>query len=273
MTGMRAERARARERAVRSLPRGGAAGPGAVRSLPRGDAAGPGAVRSLPRGGAAGPGAVRSLPRGDAAGPGAVRSLPRGGAASPGCALTPSRGARGPPLLGSSPAFPEPRVPPAAHPRVGGLRASVSRGGRVGTWKLCALLRAPGAPGSPRSRCQHLTSRLPTRPHTLPPPSLSPSQAAPHFPKGRAGRARGAWALKSPLCSNPAAPGLSPPRPTFCLLWPRGPRRGCCLAEPRGAVSPSPCLSLERIKPAVSNVQGAPVSSSILHKFPLRTVK
>lgn len=146
-------------------------------------------------------------------------------------------GGSGTPLFRSAPglsaASPHPPPQPAGRtPARGPPRLCPPRGpGR--TWKLRSLPRAPWRPPAPRSRSQHRTRPLPApspRPATL--PSLSASQAAPHFSKTVPKNARGACAFETPRGCKPAAPGFSPPRPTFCLLWPRGP----C----RGAVSPSP---------------------------------
>lgn len=193
MTGMRAARARAR------------AGAGCALARSRGRGGGP---------------AVRSRVRGDA-GPGLRRSLPPRGLGASSFPLRPG-------ALGSLP----PPQPAGRTPARGPPRLCPPRGpGR--TWKLRSLPRAPWRPPAPRSRSQHRTRPLPApspRPATL--PSLWASQAAPHFSKTVPKNARGACAFETPRGCKPAAPGFSPPRPTFCLLWPRGP----C----RGAVSPSP---------------------------------
>lgn len=159
---------------MRSLPRGGAAGPGMCARSLAGTRQGPGCALAPSRG------------RGGAQ---PVRSLPGGGAADPGCALAPRRGARG--LLGSAPPLPFRSPRAAGHTPARGPRRLCPRGGRVRTWKLCALPRAPGPPGSPRSHCLDRTGQLPHSPHTLPPPSLSPSQAAPHFFKAEPGELEG----------------------------------------------------------------------------------
>lgn len=210
MTGMRAARARAR--AVRSL----------ALSLVRG-------------GGRGGVPAVRSLVRGDA-GPGLdARSLP---------------GARG--LLFSAPPPGSPR-PPARwlHTRasVRGApvpRAPVPRGALCALGNSCSLPRAPGRPLTPGSRSQHGTGPLPTLPHALPASfPCRPAKPLPISPRPCPESSRGPCFKDSKGCKL-AAPGFSPPRPTLCLLWPRGPCRGGSLAEPRGVVSLSPYLSLER---------------------------
>lgn len=185
---MRAARARARARAVRSLPRGGAAGLSLCARSLAGPRRGPGYALALSRG-RGGAGVVRSLPLGDAAGPSlcarslagarrilAARSLPGEGL---GASLARLR-----PCLSAAPG------PLATHPRVG-LRASVPAGAAYALGNSAPSRALRGPPGSPRSHCLDRTGQLPHSPHTLPPPSLSRSQAAPHFSKAEPGELEG----------------------------------------------------------------------------------
>lgn len=176
----------------------------------------------------------------------AVRSLaPSRGRAQrgPGCALARSRGRgtgarRSLPPGGSGPPLFRSAQPPACrlHTRasVPGApvpRAPVPRGARCALGNSCSLPRAPGRPLTPGSLSQHGTGPLPTLPHTLPPSfPCRPAKPLPISPRPCPESSRGPCFKDSKGCKS-AAPGFSPPRPTFCLLWPRGP----C----RGAVSPS----------------------------------
>lgn len=195
--------ARARARAVRSLALwlvrgGGRGGVPAVRSLARSFAGtrhrGWTLARSL---------APSLLPsRGLWASSFPLR--PGLSAAAPSLPAAPPRArARG---LGAS-------VPRLCPPRAGGALANSapSRALRGGPWPRCSRSR-DRSPLSPRS------ATLPSFPVAQ--PSRSPLLQA------RAQKARGARALRTPQGCKSAAPRFSPPRPTFCLLWPRGPWRG-----------------------------------------------
>lgn len=269
MTGMRAARARARARAVRSLPRGGAAGLSLCARSLAGPRRGPGYALALSRG-RGGAGVVRSLPLGDAAGPSLCARSLAGARRIPAARSLPGEGlgaslARLRPCLSAAPG------PLATHPRVG-LRASVPAGAAyaLGNSAPSRALRGPLAPRAPTALTAPVSS--PTRPTPCHPLPCRAAKPLPISPRPSLESSRGPGVKDSTLQQFGGA-GALPAQAHLLFTLATWAAQGGSLAELGGVVSLSPYLSLERNKPAVFNAQVSPVSSSILHKFPLCTVK